>query len=187
MGVVGPCPPCLGRTWAQHPSLPTKAEWAKGTCSKSPPTCHPKGSGWKSGLWKSRLPAQLASVSGVCSEAGWSQGVQAISIISVPQLLYFLLGTSLDTQGQWSENQGKLCHRTREKKQEVKKKDTRCFIELHRWDWHVQRLTAEKICTKYLFCKGYPRLRSITSCNSFVFVFYLPWGAGIAIPWPHDL
>lgn len=154
MGVVGPCPPCLGRTWAQHPSLPTKAEWAKGTCSKSPPTCHPKGSGWKSGLWKSRLPAQLASVSGVCSEAGWSQGVQAISIISVPQLLYFLLGTSLDTQGQWSENQGKLCHRTREKKQEVKKKILDVLLSCtgeadHREDMHkifiLQRIPQAEI------------------------------------------
>lgn len=107
-------PTCLWRTWVQHPSLPTKTEWAKSTCSEPPATCPPKGNGWTSGLGKRRVTAQLASVGGVCSEAWRTQGVcHAISVTSVTRILYSLLCTSLETQGQWTENQRKLWYWTR--------------------------------------------------------------------------
>ena len=121
--VVGTCPICLWRTWVQNPSLPTKTEWAKSTCAKPTTPCPPKGDGWASKLWKRKLTAQLASVCGVCSEAWRAQGVRhAISVTSVTQIFYSLLCTSLQTQGQWTENQRKLWYRTRERKEDVREK-----------------------------------------------------------------
>lgn len=117
------CPTCLWRTWVQHPSLHTKTEWAKSTCSKPPTTCLPKGNGWTSGLGKRRVTAQLASVCGVCSEAWRAQGVHhTISVTSVARKLYSLLCMSLKTWGQWTENQRKLWYWTRERKEEVREK-----------------------------------------------------------------
>lgn len=177
-GLWDPSPTCLWRTRIQHPSLPTTTEWAKGTCSKPPTSCHPKGDGWKSGFGKRRLTAQLASASVMCNEACWAQSEHhAISVISVTQLLSSLLCTSLETQGQWSESQRKLWHWTREGK------DSRHFIEVQREDCHVQRSMGERRYASNIYSPNDSRLRSIVYKMGGFFFSILPEKPGIAVTW----